>query len=265
MKRVYTCFVSTCLLVTLLLLLSGITEVSAMTPSSKGSQVIAEMTRMKNIKWTANNYPEVKIYSLKYRNGVTYYGMPYTQAVNTSYSEFMADSALVYAAPIFRYYLNQPKTGKINRDLGNDCSTAVVLAWRSAGSGVAISISTETMYNAAIKSQSCMMKRGSYSASATKITKGWLTKSNYIAVYSALKPGDACFYRKLNSDGKYSGHAILITDVNISNKTVSYIDQIGGQTRIDSSARSTWTSGTKTFLNLFDAGYVPITASDITI
>lgn len=267
MKRILSCLVSTCLLIAILFAQPGVTEVRAMTPSSKGSLAIAEMTKMKIITWTANTSPKVIISGLNYYCGTIYKGMPYTWSADTSYSAFLSDPALVYAAPIYRYYLNQPKNSNgTNRALGNDCSTAVALAWRAAGSGVSKSIYTGTMFNAAMSSQSCMKKRGSYTApTGSTTTTGWLTSSNYVAVYESMKPGDVCFYHYKKADGTYSGHAILITDVDCANDKVWYIDQIGGQSRIDSSAHSTWTSGTKSFSGMLNSGYVPITTSDITI
>ena len=269
MKKKCSAFFSVCLMVAFLFGQSGLIGARAATPSSKGKLAIAEMKKMYNITWTSNTYPEVEIYGLKYKCGTRYKGMPYTQywnARNKTYSEFLSDPAMVYAAPIYRYFLSQPKNPDgTKRELGNDCSAAVAAAWRAAGSGVSKSISTGSMYNAAISSTGCMKKRGSYGGSDTKTTRGWLTSSNYISVFSALKPGDVCFYHTKKSDGTHTGHAILITDVNTTSKTVSYIDQIGKQWRIDSAAHSTWTSGTKSFWSLYSDGYVPITTSDITI
>ena len=80
---------------------------------------------------------------------------------------------------------------------------------------------------------------------------------SYASSYACLVPGDGCFYKSSTT-----GHAILITGVNTSAQTVSYIEQIGGSSRL-SSTHSTWTSGTKTFASLKADAYVPIRPTDI--
>ena len=99
-----------------------------------------------------------------------------------------------------------------------------------------------------------MAKRGTYSTAYTYTDK-MVQNSTKAQLYNSLVAGDACFYRL--SDG---GHAILITGVNVSTQTVTYIEQIGTNL---STNHSTWTSGTKTFDQLIADNYVSIRPTDI--
>lgn len=270
MKKKCSVLISACLVIAFLFGQSGLIGARAATPSSKGKLAIDEMKRMANFTWTSNTYPSVKIYSRTYQCGYIFKGLPYTWSADNNLTEFLACPSLVYAAPVYRYYLSQPKS-----DYGNDCSTAVAWAWKAAGSGVdPDSIYTGTMFNAARSSQSCMKKRGSFSTPEyfdnvlkLKGTKYWITASNQNAVYDTLKPGDVCFYHYeyINDYGvkKYKGHAILITDIDTVNNKVWYLDQNGGQDFINQG--SSWTTGSMTYDQLRGKFYVPLTASDISI
>lgn len=110
-----------------------------------------------------------------------------------------------------------------------------------------------------------MAKRGTYSTGYTYTTgmvDQFASDPNAYDLYCTLVPGDACFYRYYDyAQGRMRGHAILFTGVNLSTKSVTYIEQIDGDLVVKNN--SSWTSGTKTFQQLKNSNYVPIRPTDI--
>jgi len=232
-------------------------EVSATT--AQRNSAISAMTAMRNIQWVPNG--DVTIYSANYVSNTMYTGMPYTQNADTTLSEFKTKPTIQYVSAINLYVLSQPAS-----DIGNDCSASVAISWKAGGSAITVAgVSTSTMLSAVKSAANHMTKRGTYDTSFS-YTLDMTAASSAEALYNGLIPGDACFYRTSSE-----GHAILITGINTSANTVTYIEQIG-EGRADGSlvkgwrlaaSHSTWTSGTMTFDQLKAAGFVPIRCNDI--
>lgn len=215
--------------------------------TTQRNTAISTMSSMRYFSWKPNG--DVTIYSKTYLSYVAYTGLPYTQNANTTLSGFISSPTMMWFSG-GGYFLSQPSD-----DIGNDCSSAVAISWSAGGSSIIVSdVWTPQMLRAVKATENKMAKRGTYTTTYD-YTYSMAHSQTKEILYGALVPGDGCFYK--TSSG---GHAILITGVNTSTKKVTYIEQIGTNL---STNKSTWTSGDKTFQQLYDAGYVPIRPTDI--
>lgn len=223
--------------------------------TTQRNTAISTMASMRYFAWYPNG--SVIIYGRQYAVGGVITGLPYTQYADTTRAGFISSPTMQYIPGGNFYSFSQP-----SGDVGNDCTSAVAISWAAGGSSINVSTVYTVQMLAAVKSaQNCMAKRGTYSTGYTYTNTMIEQVEDIDELYSALIPGDACFYRYYDSSqGRMRGHAILITGVNPATDTVTYIEQIGVNF---STNKSTWTSGTKTFNQLESAYYVPIRPTDI--
>ena len=233
-------------------------EVSATT--AQRNSAISAMTSLRSISWYPNG--SVSIAGTQYAIGGAITGIPYNQSdlANTTLSGFLSNPNMQYVTSGGNFYLFSQPTNEV----GNDCSSAVAISWSAGGSSINVAaINTAQMLSSVKSASCCMAKRGTYSTSTNVgdplyYTYAMAHSVSKVTLYNALVPGDACFY-KTSSEG----HAILITGVNTASQTVTYIEQIGpGSSRL-TSTHSTWTSGTMSYTQLYNAGYVPVRCTDI--
>ncbi|NLW89810.1 MAG: hypothetical protein GXY43_08885 [Clostridiaceae bacterium] len=214
---------------------------------------------MRYFSWYPNG--SIIIYGTQYAVGGVIRGIPYTQNADTTKADFISSPTMQYVYGGNFYSFRQP-----SGDVGNDCTSAVAISWAAGGSSINVSTVYTVQMLAAVKStQNRMAKRGTYSTGYTYTTgmvDQFASDPNAYDLYCTLVPEDACFYRYYDkAQGRMRGHAILITGVNLSTKSVTYIEQIDGDLVVKNN--SSWTSGTKTFQQLTNSNYVPIRPTDI--
>jgi len=243
------------LLLTILIFLGNFSFQPVVATTSQRTTAISTMRGMRSVVWAANG--DVIIYGETYKASCKYTGMPYTQDKDSTLKDFTSSVYMSWIPGGNYYSFRNPAVA-----IGNDCSSAVAISWKAGGSAINVStVDTKQMFSAIKSKTNCMAKEGSYTASSTAtyttdITKNYTTSQ----LYGSLVAGDACVYRRTDEN-----HAILITSVNVSSKTVSYIEQIGaGEDNVRlNTTYSTWTSGTLTFDQLKSAGYLPLKPTDI--
>ena len=236
-------------------------------------QVVLAMTYQSNVKWSSSKDIEIlrkyasdgKTY-LKdsYSKNTTYYGLPYSQIANDSTGTFISNfdgnngsATLVDVISgnkitLKGSYLNSHNLSSCS--LGNDCSTAVALAWASRCSGMDYkNISTLDFLDCAQNGSNSsyhMKTLGGYSI-GSKYTTGYCTSNNsrkqtVFGYYDKLKSGDSLFYRKSSK-----GHAMLVTST--GKDYVIVTEQCG------LSGTSSWKTSKKyTYDELYNKGYLPV-------
>lgn len=173
--------------------------------------------------------------------GTKYYGMPYTWIYDdklptmTSWSTWNSTGS-------FRIFNNQrtpvkltsseketlkldPNTTYYVKSFGNDCSTAVALAWKAGGASIEANYDTSTMLTKLKDGTSCIRKVGDYTTLKGSDTEAIVknnTKTKIKDCYALLQQGDACFH-----DDSAGAHAILIYSNNTTTKQVTVIEQVG--------------------------------------
>ncbi|MBN1892683.1 MAG: hypothetical protein JW780_07870 [Clostridiales bacterium] len=230
-RKLATIMVAFLLLSTVLFLPAGL-NVNAATILYNRSYTVTRMTDMARIYWTPKANFSVLNKSggtyYPFTKGVKYYGMPYTWIYDNTLWQ-MSSKCTWDSTQQYRIFDN-------SGTFGNDCSTAVALAWQAGGCSIPSWYDTETMLSS-LKSGSPLIKKvGNYSTGYSN-TQYMVMYNDIESAYTLLKPGDACFYRY---PGK--GHAILIYK-NYPNATTPYvlaIEQVGYYSNFTGSGKTTW-------------------------
>ena len=178
----------------------------------------------------------------KWLKDITYTGVPYTQYNKTSLETFKsALTGSAYKGPSAR-----------NNYLGNDCSSAVTLAWKNVNSAVTVTY-TGNMFPTSANLKAVGSYRASSKTNTSSIVKSGNSKAVMFAAYAKLQPGDAVIYHI-----GYLGHARLVTSVNTQKKTVTCIEQSG----LVAAKRTSWQiDKVYTFEQLYQGNYIPVTLS----
>lgn len=224
-------------------------DVQAASYSSDRSYAVAQLKYMADIKWKPSG--QLSIGGWSYKSSETYTGMPYTQAYNTTYSEFLKKGS--YSSGVFVY--------RGNAEVGNDCSTVPALAWQFKCKDIDYKGIYTKHYMLCAKNGSntsyYMKTVGGYKmgceSTSTFCTNMGLNKmKNY---YQQLKPGDCCLH--YYGDTK---HVIFVVAVDSTGVTIT--DQCGrGNT---SELNCSWRHNKKmTWQQLYESRYVPICCSKI--
>lgn len=222
MKKRIT-FLSAVLLIVIIFTSTANPQVLAATRLYNRENAVAQMKSMARIYWTPKSNFSVlnkptnkggKYYG--FTAGTKYYGMPYTWNTDKTLSQ-MTSLCSWNSTKTYRIFNN-------SGTFGNDCSTAVALAWQAGGAYMPANYDTATMLSKLKDGTSCIRKVGDYSTNGTDtqsiVTNN--TKTKIKDCYALLKQGDACFHR--DSAG---AHAILIYSNNTATKKVKVIEQVG--------------------------------------
>lgn len=210
--------------------------------SQPRSSVVSYMNSMASIVWTPNvsfkhwSYGKNGGNNHTWSAGTTYYGIPYSQASReTTLEAFQSKlSGMRYVGP----------SGQ-STYMGNDCSSAVSMAYRKVNASFPIT-NTTGLYPVKRNTK----KVGGYndynSTSSTYICdkngQSMMKKS-----YQALQVGDLLL---TNSDA----HVMMVTGVGNNYVTVTH------QTTYRSSLHSTWRINEKwSFDSLYSSKYIPVT------
>lgn len=249
------------LLILLMTLLSNsVSFVYAYPYSGTSNQKSAcnEMRNMAIIYWRPAM--GVTIGGQSYNMNTTYRGIPYTQATNVTYQQFVNNGT---DGPTYFIYSGSS---------GNDCSTAVALAWKTCFSSIDYAgIWTGDFLSCAqygSNSTYHMSTVGGYAMgsgySSTKtycLDKGYSIISGY---YASLQPGDSCFRYFTNSSGTLKKHAILVVakETRSGVPGIVYIDQIGrgyGDNNYTTWHYEKWIS----YSDLYNSYYLPVYCTSV--
>lgn len=213
--------------------------------NTKRNNIVNYMKSMATIEWTPKTsftyYKDGRKY---WEKGKIYKGIPYSQAYrNTSLEKFRANlNGKVYVGPT-----------KPDSYLGNDCSSAVSMAWKKANSKFQI---TSTV--GFLPGNKNIKKVGSYdykSSSITKTTCSYNKVNKMVKAYKKLKPGDAVVTR-YKEGKKIVGHVMLVSSV--QSNSIKVIEQ----TTLE--GNSTWRVNKEyTFSVLFKNDYIPVKMSGL--
>ncbi|MBO4928737.1 MAG: hypothetical protein J5379_10905 [Clostridiales bacterium] len=226
--------------------------------NTKQKAVCEAMDRMARIQWRPSS--KVSIGNCSYSPKVTYRGMPYTQLSNITYDYFIAHCTKSAKDPYYVYSDSQ----------GNDCSTAVALAWMVYFPGINYAGTWTgdylecTRYGSNAKYH--MKTVGGYATNKAN-TKDYCVSVGYNTVkkyYQQLKPGDALlkYYQKPNSKGEMvtSKHVVLV--VGVSASAVQITDQCGRGS--GDNTKTTWRrKKTITFQDLYKQYFLPVYCTDV--
>lgn len=181
--------------------------------------VIEEMKKMAIAKWTPKEtYTTYHYYAygsgggekMTWTKGKTYYGIPYSQNP-TIYNDINHKYNVTY--DVFAGSLS--KDGTLSRDLGrNDCSSSVVMALQTVDKKIKLTFTSQMRPGV-----NNLVAVGSYTYYGNKKTTCQNNgASTMYACYSKLKPGDLLVQ---------DGHAMMVVDVDKTNKYVTIVHQTG--------------------------------------
>lgn len=215
------------------------------------ADVVARMRDMATIPWI----PSVDLvyynpdYGVMFKQGVTYYGVPYSQKVRNGTPER------------FRSYLDEngyyigPETY-----IGSDCSSAVSIAWQVVDPEIPY-LGTYFMF----PGRGNIVAVGEYQVTSGSHTETIVQDNGQAVMYAAyacLQPGDAVLWYKATG-----GHVRLISAVDPENQSVYVIEQSGASGYATPvSGNSTWRVDRRiTFASLFANNYIPITHNGLVL
>lgn len=230
------------------------------------SKVLKRMRDMANLRWRPQK--DLKVSTLGYWDKVEkkmvvtstttyyssniYYGMPYSQVHNDSLEAFWT-YANTGRSPNADLYIYKGASA------GNDCSTAVALAWKQCFSGMKYQeIDTSDFLSCAKtgKSDYYHMKTvQGYKIGSQNTTKDYCAtkgKDTIIKLYKGMQTGDSLFHRKTDN-----GHALLVASIDNKKETVVCVEQ-----RTYTSSGS-WRTKTYTFDDLYKQGYLPVYCTNV--
>lgn len=201
---------------------------------------------------------------VKYAAYKSYLGMPYSQHYLTTWYKFTHTNC-TYSIASQTYVLNMSTPTDIDRNTGNDCSTAVINCWEYATGYNFTSSYTGNLITNVINGSDKLIRVGGYGVptGVTDTLKIVNANINMLACYAQLKAGDICV-----KNGP-TPHAIMVTSVGAAD--ITYTDQWGGgikatgagtETSPYIAAKSSWhQSSTMLFATLLKEGYIPISTS----
>ena len=218
---------------------------------------------------------------LVYEAGPVYRGLPYGQSGGTTasflrYSTGTDDKGIHQLSGLKR----DPETGKfLARRLGSDCAATVWTSW----SQVASSISADKRTTKYMTTDNGFLRVGEYESASdihqdTKQVCRDNGEQTMFEAYALLQPADAC----VHFNG--TGHAVMITEVTVkrNQKTgeilgntsfvkymdqtsgemndgrVEYVEELGCEVHIIGNVEKV-----RSFSQLFDAGYLPVTCKEL--
>lgn len=224
------------------------------TELSLREKIVKSMYDMSQIEWTPST--TITYYTndstKQFVAGTKYVGLPYTMGGGRTTTQ--ADPLGIFKSKLDTdNYTYIGPTG-YNSYYGSDCSSSVSGAWRVNG------IETNATYtgNMIPGENSNIIALGDYTYSdRTNMTKTICTDNGSTKIYSGydlLEPGDA-IVRRVSTDSGWAGHVRLVTSVDITNKTVTVIEQCG----YVSGSNTTWKVYKQySYSTLFSNSYIPI-------
>lgn len=219
-----------------------------------------EMQAMSSVKWKPQKTMEVVVKqkpdgtiesTSTYSSNKTYYGIPYSQKHNSTYNDFQSKVSngvytnLTYVSDNKTYYGQN----------GNDCSTAVALAWKTSFSSIKYAkIYTQDWLDCARSGSNSTyhLKSIGGTIGSNKYSNNWsLSKEEVLRRYKNVKEGDSLFYR--NKSG--SGHALLV--INLSYQGFYCLEQCG------LSGNTSWKQVRYSYDELYNSHYLPVRCWDV--
>jgi len=230
-----------------------------------GEWCVQYMRDMANIKWSpATNIDTTSIAKeLYYNKGKIYYGLPYIN-LSTDADLYRFKNDMTWNEEK-QMYIYETATNRHNTQ-GNDCSSAVFLAWKRFDSSVK-AIDTGSCFP--LGTSTGVLPLGNLASGNLKETKPIIQATNhndYLEALALLKKGDMILQRST------AGHCRMVIDVHIerfSNGKIdankSYVTTIEQTNAFDktkwANGKNTtwWVDHEYTFVTLKNTNYIPVT------
>lgn len=243
--------------------------------------VVDYMFKMAEIKWTPKRDMDLTKDSdgdlvgstLMFEKGKVYYGLPYINLLtDTDYEDF--EAALEWNEAKDMYIYDCPSDRSDDAALGNDCSSAILLAWKRFDTNIS-AFDTGTCFPLGDKSG--IYPIGDMVVNGTEKTTEEIVKNTdeatHYAALAQLQKGDMVIWRLKSATGDtVAGHTRMVVSVNIAkngagkiNPHKSYITTIEQTNAMDKQAAADgkntnwWVNHTYTFATLRDKNLIPVT------
>lgn len=237
--------------------------------------VVDYMYKMANVKWTPARDMDLTLDSkgnlvgktLTFKKGVVYHGLPYINlSTDTDYEDFISDPSMKWDEAKGVYVYDCPVNRANDDALGNDCSSAILLAYRrfdteitAYDTGHCFPLGTKTGIYALGE-----MVVGANDKDTETITNNTPEQTHYEAL-ALLQKGDTVIWRTT------AGHTRMVLEVHVERNAQgkihgsrSYIKTIEQTNTIDSQrkddVKTNWyIEHTYNFNQLREKFYIPVT------
>lgn len=237
--------------------------------------VVDYMYKMANVKWTPardmdlRNDANGKLVgkTLTFQKGVVYHGLPYINlSTDTDYEDFIGSEKLTWDEAKGLYVYDCPADRSQNSALGNDCSSAIFLAYKRFDPNIA-AYDTGSCFPLGTKSGVYALGNmvvGANDKTTDVIVKNTPEQDHYEAL-ALLQKGDTIIWR---TD---AGHTRMVLEVEVTRNstgkingarsTVKTIEQTNtmDSTRTDGVKTNWYVEHVYTFTQLREKNYIPIT------
>ena len=237
--------------------------------------VVDYMYKMAEVKWTpARDMDLTKDAkgnlvgkTLFFKKGVVYHGLPYINlSTDTDYEDFISDPALTWDEAKGLYVYDCPADRSEDKALGNDCSSAILLAYRRFDNNIT-AYDTGHCFPLGDKTGIYALGNmvvGANDNSTETITNNTPQNDHYEAL-ALLQKGDTVIWRTT------AGHTRMVVDIHVERNAQgkihgsrSYITTIEQTNSMDADRKdgvnTNWyVEHTYTFEKLREKFYIPVT------
>lgn len=237
--------------------------------------VVDYMYKMAEVKWTPSQDMDLTLdakgntvgKTLMYKKGVVYHGLPYINLMtDTDYEDFIGSDSMKWDEAKGLYVYNCPKDRSNNDALGNDCSSAIMLAYKRFDTNIS-AYDTGTCFplgdGSGIYALGGMVV-GAKDKNTEIITNNTPEQVHYEAL-ALLQKGDTVIWR---TD---AGHTRMVLEVHVERNAAgkihasrSYIKTIEQTNAMDTQrtdgVKTNWyVEHTYSFDKLREKNYIPVT------
>ena len=243
--------------------------------------VVDYMFKMAEIKWTPSQNMDLTKDSkgnligttLMFEKGKTYYGLPYINLLtDTDYEDF--EAAMKWNEGKQMYLYNCPADRADDAALGNDCSSAILLAYKRFDDNIS-AFDTGTCFPLGDKSG--IYPIGEMVVNGTETTTEEIVKNTpeeaHYASFAKLQKGDTIMWRLKSATGdSVAGHTRMVISVNVvktpagklnpHKSTVTTIEQTNAMDKIaakEGKNTTWWVNHEYTFSDLRGKNLIPVT------
>ena len=237
--------------------------------------VVDYMYKMAEVKWTPARDMDLTLDSkgnlvgktLTFKKGVVYHGLPYINlSTDTDYEDFISSPALTWNEEKGLYVYDCPADRSNDAALGNDCSSAILLAYRRFDNNIT-AFDTGHCFPLGDKTGIYPLGKmvvGENDKSTETITNNTPQADHYEAL-ALLQKGDTVIWRTT------AGHTRMVIDVHVVRNaqgkihgSKSYITTIEQTNAMDAERKdgvnTNWyVEHTYTFEKLREKFYIPVT------
>ncbi|MBR5314928.1 MAG: hypothetical protein IKU45_05915 [Clostridia bacterium] len=243
--------------------------------------VVDYMFKMAEIKWTPSQDMDLTKDSdgdlvgstLMFKKGQVYYGLPYINLLtDTDYEDF--EAALKWNEGKKMYLYNCPSDRSEDAALGNDCSSAILLAYKRFDTGIT-AFDTGSCFPLGEKSG--IYPLGDIVVNGTEKTTEEIVKNTpedvHYEAFTKLQKGDMIIWRLKSATGdSVAGHTRMVISINIvktaagklnpHKSTVKTIEQTNAMDKVaakEGKNTNWWVNHEYTFAELRNKNLIPVT------